>query len=123
MREHDLELASCGVASNAGMTPLSERQELWGGGNNIIFLAMLLEPHFREAEAFELFGVFVRFRVVMYLCRIDSDRSSLRNTGAIRECVILPGNWHHEDCFCPRKACIGWSGTHDFPAESFAETP
>ena len=50
MREHDLELASCEVASRTGMTPVSERQELWRGGNNITFLTVLLEPHFREAE-------------------------------------------------------------------------
>ena len=71
VREHDLELASCEVASR--MTPVSERQELRGGGNNIIFLTTLLEPHLREAEAFKLFGVFVRFRVVMCLCRVDTD--------------------------------------------------
>jgi len=123
VREHDLELASCEVTSRTGMTPVSERQELWGGGNNIIFLTILLEPHFREAEAIKLFGIFVRFRVVMCLCKIDSDCSSLRNTSAIRECVILPGNSHHYDCFCQRKVYTGWSGTHDFPAESFAATP
>ena len=55
------------------MTPVSERQDLWGGGNNIIFLTILLEPHFREAEAFRLFGIFVRFRVMMCLCRVDAD--------------------------------------------------
>ena len=38
------------------MRPVSERQERWGGGNNIIFLTILLKPHFREAEAFKLFG-------------------------------------------------------------------
>ena len=43
------------------MTPVSERQELWGGGNNITFLSILLELHFREAEAFKLFGVFRKF--------------------------------------------------------------
>ena len=60
MREHNLELASSEVASRTGMTPVSERQELQGGGNNIIFLAILLELQFREAEAFKPFGVFVR---------------------------------------------------------------
>ena len=58
----------------------------------------------------------------MCLCRIDTDCSSLRDTGAIRECVILPGN-SLERCFCQRKAYTGWSGTHDFPAESFAAIP
>ena len=75
-----------------------------GRGVNIIFLTILLEPHVSEAETFELFGVFVRFRVLMCLCRIDTDCSSLRNTGAIGECVILPGNSRHDDCFCQRKA-------------------
>ena len=54
---------------------------------------------FREAEAFKLFRLFVRFWVVMRLCRIDTDCSSLRNTGAIWDCVILPGNSYHDDCF------------------------
>ena len=81
------------------MTPISEMQDLWGGGNNIVFLTILLEPQFREAKAFKLFGVFVRFQVVICLCRIDTDCSSLRNTGAIRECVILPGNSRHDDRF------------------------
>ena len=121
--EHDLELASCEVASRTGMTPVSERQELWGGGNNIKLLTALLEPHFREAETFKPFGVFVRFRVVMCLCRIDTNPSSLRNMGAIRECVILPGNSPHDDCFCQCKTNTGWSGTHDFLAESFPATP
>ena len=123
VREHDLELATCEVASRTGMMPVSEKQELCGDGNNIISLTILLEPHFREAEAFKLFGVFVRFRVVMCLCRTDTDCSSLRNTGAIRQCVILLGNSRHDDCFCQRKAYTGWRGTHDFPAESFAATP
>ena len=105
------------------MTPVSERQELWGGGNNITFLSILLELHFREAEAFKLFGIFVSFRLVTCLCRIDADCSFLRNTGAIRECVILPGNSRHDGCFCQRKSYTGWSGTHDFPAESFAAGP
>ena len=55
VREHDPELASCEVASRTGMMPVSKRQELWGDGNNITFLTILLEPHFREAEAFNLF--------------------------------------------------------------------
>ena len=58
VREHDIELASCKVASGTSMTPVSERKELWGGGNNNIFLTILLEPHFREAETFKLFGRF-----------------------------------------------------------------
>ena len=61
MREHDLELASCEVACRTGMTPVSDRQDLPGGGNNIISLTVLLEPQFREAKAFGLFGVFVTF--------------------------------------------------------------
>ena len=65
-----------------------------------MFLTMLLEPHFREAEAFEVFGVFVRFRVVMCLCRVDADCSSSRNTGTIRKCVILTGSSHYANCFC-----------------------
>ena len=105
------------------MTPVSERQQLWGGGNNIMFLTILLEPHFREAEAFEVLGVFVRLRVVMCLCQVDADCSSLRNTGAIRECILLPDNSRHDDCFHQHKAYTGWSGTHDFPAESPAATP
>ena len=104
------------------MTPVSERQEPWGGGNDIIFLTMV-EPHFRKAKVFKPFGVFVRFQVVMCLCRIDTDRSSLRNTGAIRECVNLPGNSRHDFCFSQHNAYTGWSGTHDFPAESFSATP
>ena len=100
------------------MTPVSERQELRGGGNNIIFLTIVLELHFREAEAFKLFGGFVRFRVVMCLCRIDTNW----NTGAIRECVSLPSNSHHDDCFCQCRAYTEWSGTRDFPAESFVAT-
>ena len=123
VREHDLEPASCEVASRTRMTPVSKRQELWGGGNNILFLTILLEPHFREAEAVKLFGIFVRFRVMMCMCKIDTNCSSLRNTGAIRECVILPGNSLHCDCFCQRKVYTGWSGTHNFPTESFAATP
>lgn len=58
MREHDLELASCEVASRTRMTPVSESEELWGGGNDIIFLTILLEPHFRKAEAVKLFRIF-----------------------------------------------------------------
>ena len=122
VREHDLEFATCEEALRTGMMPVSKKQELWGGGNNIILLTILLEPHFCEAEAFKLFRVSVRFRVVMCLCRIDTDCSSLRNTGAIRECIILPGNSHHEDGFCQRKAYTGCSSTHDVPAESFTAT-
>ena len=61
MREHDLELASWELGSRTGMTPISERQELRGGGNNIVFFTILLEPHFREAEALKLLRVFVTF--------------------------------------------------------------
>ena len=49
------------------MTPVSEMQELWGGGDSIICLTTLLEPHCCKAEAFKLFKVFVRFRVVTWL--------------------------------------------------------
>ena len=58
VHEHDLELASCEIPSRTGMTPVSQRQELRRGGNHITFITILLEPHFREAEAFKLFRGF-----------------------------------------------------------------
>ena len=57
--EHYLELASCEVPSRTGIMPLSKRQELWGGGNNIIFFTILVEPHFHEAEVIKLFRIFI----------------------------------------------------------------
>ena len=96
VRKHDLELASSKEASGTGTASMSEQQELWGGGDHIVFPGTILQqPHFREAKAVKLIGVVVLFWIIVSWRTIDTDCGSLGNKGAVGECVILLSNSPH----------------------------